>query len=348
MLPDTLDAVDRMLLGEIQWHLPLSHRPFHVIGEKLGLSEQQCLERINRLRAAQFIRRLSGIIDAPTLGYQITRLAMQVDAAQVEEAVRVIRQHPGVFHLESCNDAFNVWVGIALPPSEAFEQVVKMLQTLAKADEIIALPALRVYKRGSKRDPIDYGGVFDNPLEMDELLPQAAVRPPLRELDIRLFRVVQEELPLIEIPYAVWAEQAELTEDELFVWLKKAQHLGYLRRIAAIPTRHHEAYPQSTMLVWQVPQEQVDVVGEQMALFREVSHCSRRPIVPRWPYALFTLIRAESSAACVSVVKRIEERIGQFPHKHLFTTKEHQRTAVAFFSPQLERWWEEIGSKVSY
>ncbi len=348
MLTTTLGPVDRTLLGEIQLHVPIIRRPFQVLGEKFGLSEQQCLERIHGLKAAQLIRQLSGILDAPALGYHITRVAMKVDIARVEEAARLIRQYPGVFHLESRNDAFNVWVGIAVPPSDAFEQVVKILQTLAQADEVIALPALRVYKRGPKRDPIDQGGVFDDPLEMDEMLPQTGVRSQVSESDIRLFRIVQEELPLLEMPYAVWAEQAELTEEALFAWLKKMQHVGYLRRIAAIPIRHNETHPASTMLVWQVPQEQTDTIGEQMALFREVNHCSRRPIFPHWPYSLFTLIRAESPAACIHVVKRMEERIGQFPHKHLFTTKEYQRAVVKFFSPQLERWWEEIGSKVSY
>ena len=92
--------------------------------------------------------------------------------------------------------------------------------------------------------------------------------------------------------------------------------------------------------------EQADPCGEQMALFREVSHCYRRPVYPNWPYPLFTMIHAETYTACMDVVKRIEERIGQFPHKSLFSTKEYKKTRVKYFTPALDTWWSEVGSKV--
>ena len=52
----TFDDTDKALLTELQKRFPIDHRPFQVLGEKLGLSEQDCLERITRLKANQVIR----------------------------------------------------------------------------------------------------------------------------------------------------------------------------------------------------------------------------------------------------------------------------------------------------
>ena len=97
------------------------------------------------------------------------------------------------------------------------------------------------------------------------------------------------------------------------------------------------------MVVWEVPQEQVDAAGEQMAQFRQVSHCYRRPVYPHWPYPLFTMIHAPTHSACMDVVKKIEERVGQFPHKSLFSTKEYKKTRVKYFTPELDEWWARVG-----
>jgi len=342
----TFDDVDKALLTELQKQFPVDHRPFQTLGEKLGISEQECLARIGRLKADKVIRQLSAIFDTRALGYQSTLAAMKADPARVDEAAEVINQHPGVSHNYKRNDPFNIWFTVAVPPGDSLEQVVNILHTLAKAEETIILPTLRLYKIGVKLDLTGQGSAFENPEDIYDEKRRMAEKPPLTEQDIRFIRVLQEDLPLLELPYAVWAEQAEATEEELFAWARKMEHLGYMRRFAAILHHRNAGFKANAMVVWQVPQEQVDAVGEQMALFREVSHCYRRPVYPNWPYPLFTMIHAETYAGCMDIVRRIEERVGQFPHKNLFSTKEYKKIRVKYFTPELDRWWKDVGSKV--
>ena len=40
---------------------------------------------------------------------------------------------------------------------------------------------------------------------------------------------MQEDLPLLEMPYGVWAEQAEMSEADLFEWMRRMEHAGALR-----------------------------------------------------------------------------------------------------------------------
>ena len=340
------DDLDKALLTEIQKRFPVDHRPFLALGEKLGISEQVCVERIARLKADHVIRQLSAIFDTRALGYQSTLAAMKVDSARVDEAAEVINAHPGVSHNYKRNDPFNIWFTVAVPPSDSLEQVVQILHTLAKAEETIVLPTLRLYKIGVKLDLTGQEASLESPEEIYNEERRMSAKPPLTEQDIKCIRVMQEDLPVLELPFAVWAEQAETTEEELFAWARKMEHLGYLRRFAAILHHRNAGFKANAMVVWQVPQERVDACGEEMARFREVSHCYRRPVYPNWPYPIFTMIHAETHSACMDVVRRIEERIGRFPHKSLFSTKEYKKIRVKYFTPALDTWWSEVGSKV--
>ena len=342
----TLDAVDKALLTEIQKSFPIDHRPFEVLGQKLGISEQECLERLGRLKSNRVIRQLSAIFDTRSLGYQSTLAAMKVDPERVDAAAEVVNQHPGVSHNYKRNDPFNMWFTVAVPPSDSIEQVIDILHVLAKAEETIILPTLRLYKIGVKLDLTGQEASLESPEDIYDEKQRMSAKPPLTEQDLRFIRILQEDLPLLELPYAVWAEQAETTEEELFAWARKMEHLGYMRRFAAILHHRNAGFKANAMVVWQVPAEQVDTAGEQMARFREVSHCYRRPVYPSWPYPLFTMVHAETYSGCMDIVKRIEEAVGRFPHKNLFSTKEYKKVRVKYFTPELDDWWKRVGSKV--
>ena len=253
----TFDDVDKSLLTEIQKSFPIDHRPFQTLGERLGISEQACLERISRLKSTQVIRQLSAIFDTRTLGYQSTLAAMKVDPARVDEAAEVVNRHPGVSHNYKRNDPFNIWFTVAVPPSDSLEQVVNILHTLAKAEETIILPTLRLYKIGVKLDLTGQESALESPEDIYDEQRRMAAKPPLTEQDIRFIRILQEDLPLLELPFAVWAEQAEATEEELFAWAKKMEHLGYMRRFAAILHHRNAGFKANAMVVWQVPPEQI-------------------------------------------------------------------------------------------
>jgi len=342
----TLDKLDRALLTEVQSNFPVEHRPFDALGKKLGISEEECLERVIRLKAEKVIRQLSAIFDTRSLGYQSTLAAMKVDLARVDEAAEVVNQHPGVSHNYKRNDPFNIWFTIAVPPADSLERTVNILHQLARADETIVLPTLRLYKIGVK---LDLTGNAPSTETGDEIYNEQrrwAPKPALTPKDIDVIRILQEDLPMLEMPFAVWAEQAGMTEEELFAWGRHMQEVGYMRRFAAILYHRNAGFLANAMVVWQVPEAQVDAAGEQMAKFRQVSHCYRRPVYPNWPYPLFTMIHAVTHSACMEIVSKIEEKAGAFPHKNLFSTKEYKKTRVKYFTPELDEWWKRVGKEM--
>ena len=246
----TFDEVDKALLTEVQKQFPIDHRPFQILGEKLGISEQQCLGRVARLKTDKVIRQLSAIFDTRALGYQSTLAAMKADPARVDEAAEVVNQHPGVSHNYKRNDPFNIWFTVAVPPTDSLERVVKILHTLAKAEETIILPTLRLYKIGVKLDLTGKQDALENQEDIYDEKRRMAAKPPLTEQDIRFIRIMQEDLPMLEMPYVVWAEQADVSEEELFAWAHTMEHLGYMRRFAAILHHRNAGFLANAMVVW--------------------------------------------------------------------------------------------------
>lgn len=338
----TFDDVDHALLDEVQQRVPIDHRPFELLGQKLGIGEQECLRRIERLKDLAAIRHIGAHFDARTLGYQRVAAAMRMDPGRVGEAAEIISQYPGVSYICKRNDPFNLWWVGAVGPDDSLDQVVKVLHALAHADETILLPAVRYY---TGRKPLEISGqaeLWEDAPEVYEKTSHTTPRLPLNEQDVRFIRILQEDLPLIEMPFTVLAEQAGTSEDELFAWLRKTEHVGVLRRFAADVQSVKSHALHSALVVWQVPSEAVDAVGEQIAQFRELSRCYRCPVSESWPYPLFTMITAPTSSACMDVVKRIEEQVGRFPHKHLFTMQEYTRVRTKYFHPELEGWWKRV------
>jgi len=331
-----LDHIDQSLLSEVQKRFPFEHRPFEILGERLGIAEHECLMRVSRLKAQQMIRRISARFDAAALGYGVTLVAMRVDPERIDAVAEIVNRHPGVSQSESRSDAFNFWCTLAVPPGDALERVVAALCRLANVDGALLLPIERLYKADDVSDA-------DMPEEVpwsSDMLPGTA-RLPLSTQDIQLIRLFQEDLPIMELPFAVWAELAETTEDALFAWAKRMEHVGYIQRFAAIvPPR--AAAPRVDVL-WRAPASDLDTLGEAMARFHEVSCCARRPMYTNWPYGLFTRLRAEHATACLEMIERITARVGPLSHKLLFRVKAYTQRRIVYFTPELDHWWSEAG-----
>ena len=59
-----LDLLDRNILNEIQWHFPLTERPFLEIAIHNNISENEVMKRINNLKQMGLIRQINAIFES--------------------------------------------------------------------------------------------------------------------------------------------------------------------------------------------------------------------------------------------------------------------------------------------
>lgn len=335
-----MDDIDRRILTDIQNEFPLVHEPFKVLGEQAGISAEEALERVSRLKREAVIRQISAIFDTKSLGYQSTLVAMKFDPARLDEAAEVINQHPGVSHNYRRSDDFNLWFTVAVPPYDSLEATIDKLHELSGAIRTLILPTLKLFKIGVK---LDLTGSEQKAEKKEDIYDEAKrnkVKPKLTEWDVRFIRVFQDDLPLKLTPYVELAEQCGMSEEEFFAKGKEMIGHGYLRRVAAILHHRKAGFGANDMVVWQIPADKQDEVGDKMAQFPQVSHCYKRPVFSDWPYSLYTMIHGKKAEDCEKIVQKIIAQVGSFEHKNLYSTKEYKKIRLKYFTEELDNWWK--------
>lgn len=153
----SLDETDKLLLTAIQKEFPLVPRPYVVVGGKLGISEQEALERTNSLRDEGPIRQISAIFNTRSLGYRSTLAAFKVPPGRLETAAQIVSDHPGVSHNYSREHEYDLWFTIAVPPTSrlGLENTVEILGREAGALSVLLLPTIRTFKIGVTLDMTD-------------------------------------------------------------------------------------------------------------------------------------------------------------------------------------------------
>jgi DNA-binding Lrp family transcriptional regulator len=334
-----LDTHDQELLNQLQADFPVEHAPFARLGERLGTTEAEALERTTRLRQRSVIRQISAIFDTRSLGYQSTLVAMQFAPEELERGAAIINEHPGVSHNYRRNHEFNLWFTLATPPGGNIDATLQKLHELSGARITRKLQTLKLFKIGVK---LDMTGEKDITRQEDPdytgIQRDMALASPLSARDIRVIRAVQDDIPLVPHPYAEGAASQGLSEEELFAGMADLQRRGHLRRVAAILHHRRAGYAANAMAVWAVPEERAEELGRQMADFAAVSHCYQRPVYEDWRFNLFSMIHGRKVGDCERIVEAIHDATGIEDYAVLYSTKEYKKTRVRYFTAELEDW----------
>jgi siroheme decarboxylase len=110
----------------------------------------------------------------------------------------------------------------------------------------------------------------------------------------------------------VIAEKLNITSELLQQRMKKMLKQGQIRRIGAVPNHYKLGYTANAMSVWNVPDEKVTQLGQQLGAFPFVSHCYERPrFLPEWPYNLFAMLHGKNKQEVSEKVQEIIKLLGE-------------------------------------
>jgi DNA-binding Lrp family transcriptional regulator len=336
-----LTELDRELLNAVQWDFPLDRRPYAVLADRLGIGEPEVRARVAHVKDAGVLRQLSAIFDTRALGYGSSLVAAKIAPERIDAAAAVMSAHPGVSHNYKRNHAFNLWYTIAVPPGDSLDDHVDALHRDSGAIVTRVLPTLKLYKIGVK---LDMTGKTAADARAEVLAHEQPERrpempaPDLTDLEVATIRVVQEDLPLVEQPFAAQAELIGCTEDDVLDALASFKERKLMRRFAAVMNHRSAGYKANAMGVWAVPEARLDDVGPRMAGFARVSHCYRRPVYEDWPYSVFTMVHGMNARECEDTIAAIREETGIDEYALLWSVKEYKKTRVRYFTPEWDEW----------
>jgi len=341
MTDDALDDLDRELLNAVQWDFPLDARPFAVLATRLGVDEPTVRARVAKVKEAGVLRQLSAIFDTRALGYQSSLVAAKYPDDRLFDAAAVVGGHPGVSHNYRRSHAFNLWFTLAVEPGArlGLQETVDVLADATGAESMRLLPTLKLFKINVQLDMTGTQAAASKaappapPIRGDGVLPS--------EDDRRFIRILQRDLPAVAAPFDLWGAEAGVDPDELLERAHTFVERAYMRRFAAVLNHRRAGFGANGMAVWRVPEDDLERVGPQMAAFRSVSHCYRRPTYPDWPYSIFTMVHARSKELCEEVIEAIALETGYTDpgaRAVLYSTYEFKKIRLVYYTPAYRRW----------
>jgi len=141
-----MDEADKNILNEIQSGFPIMSRPFQEIAARVGLTEEDVIERLRGLKGRGIIRRIGANFHSSRLDFTSTLCAAKVPEEKLHRFVRVVNRYPGVTHNYLRSHAYNVWFTFIAEDMAEIERALREIAAETEVEEIRNLPALRMFK----------------------------------------------------------------------------------------------------------------------------------------------------------------------------------------------------------
>lgn len=149
-----MDDVDAALLALVQSSFPVTPRPFHALGEALGLEGYEVIRRLERLQGEGLVRRIGPILDLHKMGLAGVLAALRVEPDKADEVASVVNEYPEVSHnyLRPDESGYDIWFTISAR-EERIEEILAEIRARTGL-EMLVLPTSRIFKIGVRFDII--------------------------------------------------------------------------------------------------------------------------------------------------------------------------------------------------
>ena len=141
-----LDFKDEALLLRLQVGFPLHPRPFRMLGDALGIPEQEVLERVSRLKDEGYIRAIRATFDVKRVGAVSTLAAACVEQEQIVAVAHELNRHPEVTHNYQRRHRYNLWFTVIAESRDGIDEIIERARALPGVTDLIELPVLRRFK----------------------------------------------------------------------------------------------------------------------------------------------------------------------------------------------------------
>jgi DNA-binding Lrp family transcriptional regulator len=141
-----MDSIDKKILNILQKDFPLEERPFQIVAEKCGISEEEALSRIQKMKEDGIVRRIGAVFDGAKLGRVSTLCAARVPQYKLEKFVNAVNVSKGVTHNYLRDNEYNVWFTLNAATAQEVESFLADLKEKTGISDILDMRAVRTFK----------------------------------------------------------------------------------------------------------------------------------------------------------------------------------------------------------
>ncbi|WP_410766596.1 Lrp/AsnC family transcriptional regulator [Haloferax sp. DFSO60] len=330
---DDLDEVDAALIDDYQSGFPVAERPFRVVADELGIEEDDALERVKRLREKGIFRRFGAVLNPPVIGSS-TLAAVSAPDDRFDEVAEVINGYQQVNHNYRRDHDWNMWFVVTAGSRETRDRLLAEIEERTGC-EVLNLPMLTDYYIDLEFPVMNEDRFARESLEQTEVSATRISENAtgnLSDLDARLLVEIQDGFPLSKTPYRDVAEAIDAEPAEVIDAIERLLADGCIKRIGCIVNHVVTGFHNNCMVVWNVPDDELDARGEHVGSLPYVTLCYHRPRRPEqdWPYNLFTMIHGREADAVDEKIDELADEYLPFEHERLYSTKTLKQTGAQY------------------
>ena len=139
----SFSSLEKRLLDNFQHDLLLSATPFADMAERLGVSENEVLDTVQKLQDSGVISRVGPVFTPNRIGVS-TLAAMSIPADELECIARIVSAFPEVNHNYEREHEYNLWFVVTASSEEHLEIVLHEIEQHAEYP-LMSLPMLEDY-----------------------------------------------------------------------------------------------------------------------------------------------------------------------------------------------------------
>ena len=328
-----LDEIDAALVDEYQSGFPVVERPFQVVGDDLGISEGDALDRVRQLRERGVFRRFGAVLNPPVIGSS-TLAAVSAPDDRFDEVAEIINDYRQVNHNYRRDHEWNMWFVVTAASRDKRDAILDEIEERTGRD-VLNLPMLTDYYID-----LEFPVVNDDAFARESVaatdasatrISEEAVGD-LSELEANLLVEIQDGFPLSATPYADVAEAIHADTADVTAAVERLLEDGCIKRIGCVVNHVVTGFDANCMVVWDVPDDELDDRGQAVGELPYVTLCYHRPRRPEqeWEYNLFTMIHGREGDAVDAKIDELAADYLPFEHERLYSTETLKQTGARY------------------
>jgi DNA-binding Lrp family transcriptional regulator len=147
-----MDEIDKKILNILQKEFPLVEQPFRVVAEKCGISEEETLSRIQKMKDEGIIRRIGAVFDGAKLGRVSTLCAARVPEDKINNFVKIVNADKNVTHNYRRNNEYNIWFTVSAATAGELKKFLTYVKKKTGVKDILDMRAVRTFKINASFD----------------------------------------------------------------------------------------------------------------------------------------------------------------------------------------------------
>jgi DNA-binding Lrp family transcriptional regulator len=298
-----------------------------------GDDADEALERVQRLYDAGIFRRFGPVLNPPVIGSS-TLAAVKAPGDRFDDVAAAINDYQQVNHNYARDHEWNMWFVVTAASKERRDAILAEIEERTGLT-VLSLPMLTDFYIDLEfpvvnTDRFARESLEETAVDATAISEQAAA--DLTDLECRVLLAVQEGFPLSATPYRDVATEVDAPVEDVLSAVERLLAEGCIKRIGCVVNHLVTGFDANCMVVWDVPDGELDERGVDVGRLPYVTLCYHRPRRPErdWEYNLFTMIHGREQAAVDEKIDELAAEHLPFDHERLYSTATLKQTGARY------------------